>query len=282
VDPSAVLGLAAEDPPQRGRSRSSRQRLKHQRAPALFLAGTDEAVAARYHGALHRVERLRGDHPDWDDDRVAEHLVTRYLAEVTLSGAAAGGAAAMPGVGLATGLAATAADMAWYGWATARLVLSVAAAYGVDIAHPEVRRAYVLGVLAGDEAAVALASQVGASIEMYGQHALTAVNSRLARVIVLRLSTRLATSRALTLIPVGIGAAAGAGVNYVLGRDLAHRTVAMFRSLAAARPPAPVTLSGSAVHRRPLPEALRGTRPQLPATGGSPVPGPGAGPVPAP
>jgi len=268
--------------------RSRTQQLKLQRAPAIFLAGTDEAISNRFHGALAKVARIRGEHPDWDDDRVARQLTDRYLAEVTVSGAAAGGAAALPGVGLATGIAATTADMAWYGWATARMVLGVAGAYRVDISHPQVRRAYVLGVLAADETAVALAAQVGSSIEAYGHHALTAVNSRLARVILLRLSTRLATSRALALIPVGIGAAAGAGVNYVLGRDIARRSVSMFRTLAAAGTPAADATSWPAltgagrdtspvVVRSPLPRSLRHLTPVPPHAADRPITSAGNG-----
>ena len=89
-------------------------------------------------------------------------LERRYLAAVVGTGAASGGAAALPGIGTAASVATGAAEIAAFVSTTALYVLALAEVYGVPTDDPQFRRALVLTVLLGELGEAALA---GADIE---------------------------------------------------------------------------------------------------------------------
>jgi hypothetical protein len=205
---------------------------KQSRLPRVFLAGTEKAIAHRSEVAQARVNVIRTAHPNWSDDQIAKRIVKRYITSVTLVGAGAGGTAAVPGVGFLLGTATLTADVLWFGWASARMIMDLAALRNVDISDPDIRRLHVLGLLAGDEVAVAAATRVGLGVERVGTMTIRAMNHRLTRLVITRLGTRVVAGRMASIVPFGVGAIAGGGVNFVLARDLARRANETFERLS--------------------------------------------------
>lgn len=219
--------------PRRRRGRPPRaSSVKQTRLPRVFLAGTEKAMNRRSEVAKARVDVVRAAHPKWSDDRIAKRIEKRYLTSVTLMGAGTGGAAAVPGVGLVTGTLTLSADVLWFGWASARMILDLAALHNVDISDPDIRRLHVLSLLTGDELAVAAASRIGIGAERLGTLAIRTLNNRLTRMVLTRFGTRVVAGRVATLVPFGVGALAGGGVNFVLARDLSRRTSVAFSNIA--------------------------------------------------
>jgi len=205
---------------------------KQSRLPRIFLAGTEKALSRRGEVAKARVDVVRAAHPNWDEIRIAKRIQKQYLASVTLVGAGAGGTAAIPGVGLLTGTATLTADVLWFGWSSARMILDLAALHNVDISDPDIRRLHVLSLLAGDEMAVAAATRIGLGAERIGTIAIRTMNNRLTRMVLTRFGTRVVAGRMATLVPFGVGALAGGGVNFVLARDLSRRTQDTFAHIS--------------------------------------------------
>jgi hypothetical protein len=197
----------------------------------LFMGGTERAIADRSVTARAHVEAMRRAHPAWTNDRLAKHVVDKYVATVTAVGAGAGVTAAIPAAGLVTGLAVTAVDLGVYGFSTARMILTVAAVYDVDLSREDIRRTHVLGILAGDEAAIAAAAELSGKTERLTASSVQLLNNRLARNVTLRFGARMVSARAASLIPLGIGAIMGGGVNFLLGRGVGQRAIASFRQL---------------------------------------------------
>jgi hypothetical protein len=195
------------------------------------MGGTERAIADRADSARKAVAALRRAHPTWSNDRLAKHVVDKYVATVSLVGAGAGVTAAIPAVGFVAGLAVTAVDLGVYGFSTARMILTVAAVYDIDLTRQDIRRTHVLGILAGDEAAIASAAEFAGRTEKLTASSVQLLNNRLARNVSLRVGARMLSARAASLIPLGIGALAGGGVNYLLGRGVGERAIRSFRGL---------------------------------------------------
>lgn len=228
------------------RNRSPRgTNAKQTRLPRVFLAGTEKAMNRRSEVAKARVGVVRAAHPNWGDERVAKRIQKQYLTSVTLVGAGTGGTAAIPGVGLIAGTATLTADVLWFGWASARMILDLAALHNVDISDPDIRRLHVLSLLAGDEVAVATAARVGVGAERIGTLAIKAMNHRLTRMVLTRFGTRVVAGRMATLVPFGVGAIAGGSVNFVLARDLSRRTAQAFAEIS------PIVTASRVVDLRP-------------------------------
>lgn len=206
--------------------------VKHSKLPRVFLAGTEKALAHRSEVAHARINVIRAAHPNWSDEQVANRVVKRYLTSVTVVGAGAGGTAAIPGVGFVVGTATLTADVLWFGWSSARMIIDLAALHNVDISDPDIRKLHVLGLLAGDEVAVAAAARVGVGAERIGTMTIRAMNHRLTRLVLTRFGTRVVAGRVASIVPFGIGAIAGGGVNFVLARDLSSRASETFQRLS--------------------------------------------------
>lgn len=134
-----------------------------QRLPLGEMAGrrildaVDQAVTARWEPAQRRAAAFDGH-----EAGVSVREIRRtFRTELGVAGAAAGGAAAVPGsvaLGVAVGLAEI-------GWSTMRftdMILTIAVVHGHDRASVEERRAWVLSVLAYGDAAAATFSKIAA------------------------------------------------------------------------------------------------------------------------
>ncbi len=129
--------------------------------PGLILRAIDEAIEERWPEAK---DRARAIDPG-ALDRQATQLSKAFARELGALGAAVGGAAAVPGVGTASVIAASAGELAINITRTTDLILSMGALHGHDQASVEERRAWVMSVLAfGSGASVGftkIAGEVG-------------------------------------------------------------------------------------------------------------------------
>jgi hypothetical protein len=192
----------------------------------MLDAALDKALAVQRPAVQSYLDRVRRKHPEMTPAEVVRQLERRYLAAVMGIGGASGAAAAVPGTGTAASLASGAAEVTAFVSATALYVLTLAELHGVPVSDPEVRRALVVSVLIG-EAGIAALEGGEMLAEKHWAHVLaratprdkvTMVNSYLARRLVRRLGTRQGALLVGRALPLGIGAAIGAGGNAALAR----------------------------------------------------------------
>nr|WP_225443647.1 hypothetical protein [Lolliginicoccus lacisalsi] len=196
------------------------------------LALLDKAIAAADSLMLKRVERLRAKHPEASADQLVKKLETTFMSAVTASGAATGGAAAVPGVGTAAALAMTAGDTSWFMTASAAHVLAVLRVHGIELDDLEHQKAVVLTVLAGGSGSVFASKAAGRTGAHLGKLLtnsvpLTTIRS-INRVLGYNFVTRYGTRQGILVIgrvaPFGIGAAIGAGGNLVFAKGVVKST----------------------------------------------------------
>ncbi|MFU8873732.1 EcsC family protein [Micromonospora sp. SL4-19] len=197
----------------------------------------DDPQYAPEHLALEAVRRLgpeaaqwaareRAQRPDLAADALADQAVRKFINQARLSGAVSG-AAGLPGAVIDVGVLA---------WTQARLVLHVAAAYGVDPVHPDraadllvLQKVHkvaesarlALGVAAGRERAVALFGMAGA--RPLGKVMLQ-LGVRLARMAGVR-----AAKRIFAKVVPGAAIILGTWANSSATRDLADRARVLYR-----------------------------------------------------
>ena len=204
----------------------------------------DDPQYAPEHLALEAVRRLgpearawaesvRAAQPGLDADGLAQLATKKFVTRARLSGAVSG-AAGLPGAVLDVGVLA---------WTQARMVLHIAAAYGLDPQHPD--RATDLLVLqkvhkAAETARLALG--VAAGRERAG--ALLRGSDTPLRQAVLRLSVRLArmagvraAKRIFAKVVPGAAIILGTWANSSATTDLSRRTIALYGQRAIAAPP---------------------------------------------
>jgi hypothetical protein len=185
----------------------------------------DRALAIQRPAVQRYLGRVRRVHPEMTPAQVVRQLEHRYLAAVVSVGGASGAAAAVPGAGTAATVASGAAEVTAFVSASALYVLALAELYGVPVSDPEVRRALVVSVLVGEGAIPAL--EAGAAAEAHWAHVLAratprdkvaVVNGYLGRLLVRRFGTRQGALFLGRALPLGVGAAIGAGGNAALAR----------------------------------------------------------------
>jgi hypothetical protein len=183
----------------------------------------DKALAVQRPVVLAYLNRVRGRRPDLPPAELVRQLERRYAAAVAGIGAASGGAAALPGVGTATSVAAGAAEITAFVSATAMYVLALAELHQVPVSDPQVRRALVLGVLVGAPGEAALEAQGGKHWAQVinrpdTKSRIGAINGRLGRLLVTRFGARQGALLVGRALPLGIGAGVGALGNVALAK----------------------------------------------------------------
>ena len=182
-----------------------------------LISGVDRAATTRWDAARERAGELQGPR----DEQVAV-VTARIRRELGLAGAASGGTAAVPGVGLVTATAAFAAEL---GWSTVRLtdlIMTIAVIHGHDRASFEERRMWVLSILAYRDGAAGVLSKLMAefaaapghgSVRRLSERSVQRINASVAQVVVRRYGTRAGVAAVGRAVPFGVGAALGYGIN---------------------------------------------------------------------
>ncbi len=189
-------------------------------------AALDKALTIQRPMVQSYLERVRRKNPDRSPAELVELLERRYLAAVVGIGGASGAAAAVPGAGTAAVLASGAAEITAFVSASAMFVLALAELHGIPVSDPEVRRALVVSVLVGEGAVPAIdAAAHGAAhwadvlARATPREKIAGINSHLSRLLLRRLGTRQGALLFGRALPLGIGAAIGAGGNAALARS---------------------------------------------------------------
>lgn len=178
----------------------------------------DKAVETRWAAARARARDL----PGADRDERVEALTARIRRELGAAGAASGGTAAIPGVGLGTATATFAIELSWSTMRLADLILTIAAVHGHDRADFEERRMWVLSILTYRDGAAGmiakLAAEVGETSSRSGVRRLTTsslkrINATMGRAVLAKYGARRGVAALGRAVPFGIGAVLGYGMN---------------------------------------------------------------------
>jgi hypothetical protein len=185
-----------------------------------------EAVRRLGPEAQRWAERSRAEHPDLTADALAQQVVRRFTNHARLSGAVSG----------ATGLPGAVVDVGVLAWTQARMVLHIAAAYGIDPTGPE--RATDLLVLqrvhkAAEAARLALGVAAGRerASRLFATSAgqpLTGVMLKLGVKLAQMAGVKAARRMAAKVIP-GAAVVLGTWANSAATKDLARRTTELYR-----------------------------------------------------
>ena len=232
------------------------------RLPPRVAGGFDRIMAVQRPVVLAHIRSIRRRRPDATPEHLIRILERRYLAAVTVGGAAVGATAAIPAVGTGTALALSGVETAGFLEASALFAQSVTEIHGIAVDDPERARTLVMALIlggAGEELITQFAGQAAgkAPRSAYWGELLTSslpnaafkqIAVRIRNAFLRRFAVTQGTSVAGRLIPFGIGAVLGGGGNHLLGRQIV-------RSSKEAFGPAPVVFPASldAVPKLPKP-----------------------------
>lgn len=190
-------------------------------APPLteqLLRAVDNAVETRWAAARERARELPGN----DRAERVEALTTKIRRELGAAGAASGGTAAIPGIGVGAVTATFALELGWSTMRLADLVLTIAAIHGHDRADVHERRMWVLSILTYRDGAAGmiakLAAEAGESTGRSGTRRLTTasvkrINAAMGRAVVGKYGARRGVAALGRAVPFGVGALLGYGMN---------------------------------------------------------------------
>lgn len=204
--------------------------------PAVLLRSVEKAINVQQAPVAGYVARLHRARPNAAPAEIIAVLEKRYLATVTGTGAAVGGAAAAPAVGTALAIALSGGETALFFEATVLFALAVAEVHGIRLVETERRRTLLLAVVLGDNGAMLVEKMTGRT----GQHwadllpeaiplsSITAINKALGRWLFRRHARKQGILALGRLAPFGIGAAIGAAGNRALGRTVVTTSQRVF------------------------------------------------------
>ena len=239
------------------------------------MGGIDRVMSVQRPVVLAHIRSIRNRRPDASPEQIIRSLERRYLAAVTVGGAAVGASAAIPAVGAGTSLVLSGVETAGFLEASALFAQSVTEIHGIAVDDPDRARTLVMALIlgnAGEELITQFAGQAagrGTRSAYWGElltkslpnAAFGQIASRLRTAFIRKFAVTQGTSVVGRMIPFGIGAVVGGGGNHLMGRNIV-------RSSRDAFGPAPLAfpLSLDAVPKPPkVPRAPRAPRaPKLP------------------
>lgn len=206
----------------------------------MLRAAVERALQIQQPSVVAHIAKARRDKPSATPTEVIAALDKQYRYAVGGTGAAAGGAAFVPGVGTAASLAAAAAEAVAALDASVLYALAVAEVHGVRMADVERRRALVLAVVLGEGGTQLMQKVTGRKSQWAKELAdalplprLGPVNRILVRWFIKRFAARQAALALGRALPFGAGAVIGAVGNVATARGVIHAT-----ELAFGPPPA--------------------------------------------
>lgn len=172
------------------------------------------------------LRRAKQRRPAATPGQVVASLERQYLSAVTVLGAGGGLSAAIPGVGTGAGLAINLAEVGGFIEASALFCLAVADVHGVHVTDLERRRTLLLSVLMGDAGSKFAAKAAGRTGRYWAKGLVSSIPmesiNAANRVLGPRFITKYGTKQGVLVLgrdlPLGIGAAFGAGGNLLFGR----------------------------------------------------------------
>lgn len=202
---------------------------------SMLMSGLQKAVQVQSSTVAKYINSVRKRNPDSSPEEIQKILDKHFMRFVQGTGAGAGAAAAIPGVGFFTGAAAIGAESLVFVEAAAWYFLASAHNRGIDLSTKEQRLAVVLLVLNGAQGSAlvdALVQDVGkgkglptaSALTRFSAPSLSGLNGRLLNMFIKNMSKRLRWMWVSKLIPFGIGAALGAIANRKLGQQMIKHT----------------------------------------------------------
>ena len=183
-----------------------------------LIDAIDKAVETRWTSAQERARNL----PGLDREQRVDAITAKIRRELGAAGAASGGTAAIPGVGLGAASATFAVELGWSTMRLADLILTIASIHGHDRATVDERRMWVLSILTYRQGAAGmvakLAAEVGETSSRSGVRRLTTSSVRriiatMGRAVVAKYGARRGVAALGRAVPFGIGAVLGYGMN---------------------------------------------------------------------
>lgn len=205
--------------------------------PTGFVTGFDRVLSIHRPVVLAHIRSLRRRHPDASPEQIVRILEKRYLAAVTVGGAAVGATAVIPGVSTAITLALSGVETAGFLETTALFTQSVSEVHGIAVEDPDRARALVMTMMLGREGSDLvrqLASQVtgsGTARTTYWGELITnslprailgPLTDRLKSAFLRQFAARGGASLLGKALPFGIGAVIGGVGNHILGNKVLH------------------------------------------------------------
>ncbi|HEX5347074.1 MAG TPA: hypothetical protein VFW64_08240 [Pseudonocardiaceae bacterium] len=204
--------------------------------PAVLHRALEKAIALAQSPVAGYVARLRRARPLATPAEIIALLEKQYLAAVTGTGAAVGGAAVAPGVGTVAALALTGGETALFLETTTLLALAVAEVHGIRVEEVERRRTLVLAVALGDNGAMLVEKMAGRGGQQWGallpdaipMSSITAINKTLGRWFLNRYGRKQGVLALGRIAPFGIGVAIGTAGNRAFGRVVVETSRRVF------------------------------------------------------
>ncbi|QPK79943.1 hypothetical protein G7Y31_04425 [Corynebacterium lizhenjunii] len=208
------------------------------RLSRVVLGTLDRAVGLQASTISKYVDGVKSRNPQASMAERQKEIDGHFLLIVTGTGASAGGAAAVPGIGFVTGTAAIAGESVVFLEAATWYILASAKLRGIDISSKDLRRALVMMVLSGsrgtaivdtffseDGQAAALGSLTNArALTRFSAPTLQGLNGRLAKSFTKQVTKRFKWAWVGKLMPLGIGAVLGGVANRKLARVVMDNT----------------------------------------------------------
>jgi hypothetical protein len=226
-------------------------RIDPSRLPSRVTGGFDRVMAVQRPVVLAHIRSIRRQRPDAPPEQLIRILERRYLAAVTVGGAAVGASAAIPAVGTGTALVLSGVETAGFLEASALFAQSVTEVHGIAVDDPERARTLVMALIlgnAGEDLITQFAGQAagkGSRSTYWGEvitsslpnAAFNQIAVRIRNAFLRRFAVTQGTSIAGRLIPFGIGAVVGGGGNHLLGRKIVRSSQDAFGPAPLVFPP---------------------------------------------
>lgn len=229
----------------------------------LMVTAVERAVVQRWDTSKARAAATPGS----QDERIRA-VRSRFRKELITLGAAAGGSAAVPGLGTMAAVGLTASEIAWTATRATDMILTVAAIHGHTNATPEERKAWTLAIFAFEEDAAASYADLAKDLDKRGvghrgplpTGLLDKVNGRLGRYVIAKYGARRGALVMGKLLPFGIGAVIGGAANHTMVNSVIERADTFFSELSNIRPASPPPPPRPALDPGQLPPPAPGTQ----------------------
>jgi hypothetical protein len=209
------------------------------KARDLVTASIDAAVNVSGSEVERFIRTARLRRGKMTDAQLIKALERSYTGLVATTGAAAGGLAAAPAVGLAGGVVAGLADAGAFTTASAVYVLAVASVHGIEVEDIDRRKALLLTVLAGPGGVGVVERAAGRTGSHWGRRLTQSVsmdvvhkiNGVLGKNFVTKYGTKQGILVLGKVVPFGVGAAIGMTGNAAMARMVVRTTRSAFGPL---------------------------------------------------
>ncbi|CAB0546272.1 hypothetical protein CIP107580_00912 [Corynebacterium diphtheriae] len=198
-------------------------------AGKILVTSLDRVVHLQRSAITGYVDWLRSKNPEASPAEIQDLMNKHFVRLATGTGAGAGTAAAIPGIGFVTGALTISAESLVFLDAAAFYTVASAYLRGADITDSERRKALILVALSGSQgtalvdASLTATSSVSAISSMSPGN-VREVNNQLVKIALNQISKRMKQAWIGKIMPMGIGAVLGTMANRKLAAKVVHST----------------------------------------------------------